>query len=214
MITSRIGVVGLLVVFCVAGCTGKAGSGVLKNETRELEAFTQIKASGAFKLDITIGEAKPLGLSGDDNLLSQVEARVEDGCLELSTKGSVRPKLPLTATISTKALTLVANSGACTIDARGLAGDSFRLEVSGAGSSKLQGKVGKLEILISGAGKVAAEELEAREVKIIASGAGKVEVKATEALDVSLSGVGKVVYHGDPKKVTKNISGVGTLVKK
>lgn len=211
---SSLGVAVLLIVFCAAGCTGKRGSGVLKKETREVAVFSKVKASGAFKLDITIGEPKPVELSGDDNLLPHVQAEVKDGCLTLSTRGNVRPKLPLTATISTKTLALVGVSGACRVTARGLTGESFRLEISGAGSSTLQGKVDKFSIELSGAGRVKAEKLLAREVKVLASGAGKAEVRATEALDVVLSGVGKVVYHGDPKKVTQNISGVGKLVKK
>ena len=214
MNTSRTGVALLLVVFCAQGCTGTRGSGKLKKETRKVEAFTGVKASGAFKLNITVGEDGPVELSGDDNLLAQVKTEVKDGNLMLSTVGDVRPGLPLTATLSTRTLSVVSISGASSLDAKKLTGDSFRLEISGASSSRLQGAVGQLVIELSGAGNVEAAELEAREVKVHASGAGKAEVHATEALDVSLSGVGKVIYHGDPKKVTKKISGVGKLEKK
>jgi len=204
----------LLVVFCAAGCTGIKGSGKLKEETREVEAFTKVSAGGAFNLEIAVGKETSLQLSGDDNLLPLVKTEVVDGELRLTTKQNVRPDLPLTAKISTKELSAVGLSGACRIKAAGLSGESFSLRSSGATTAQLKGEVDRLEIALSGAGKVMAPEVKAKKVKIVVSGAGKAAVHASEALDVSLSGAGKVVYSGDPKKVTQNISGVGKLVKK
>lgn len=214
MNTSR-GIVGALLAACLLlGCGGIKGSGVLKKETREVEAFTRIKAGGAFRLVVTVGQAGPVLLAGDDNLLPLVKAEVVDGALELSTNKSVRPDLPLTATISVKELTHVTLSGASILDAKKLAGKEFQLKVSGASRCTLDGAVDALTIAVSGAGKVKADELKARKVKVIASGACRASVFASEALDVSLSGAGKVTYLGDPKKVTQNISGVGKLEKK
>ncbi len=214
MNTSRWIAATLLAASLVCGCGGIKGSGVQKKETREVEAYSRIMASGAFKLVVTVGQAGPVLLSGDDNLLPLVTAEVVDGALKLSTKKSVRPDLPLTATLSAKELTHVNLSGASILDASELAGEAFQLKASGASRCTLAGKVDALTLVVSGAGKVTADKLQAKKVKVVASGACRAAVFASESLDVSLSGAGKVTYLGDPKKVTQNISGVGKLVKK
>lgn len=196
------------------GCDGVKGDGKPRTESRQVKSFTEVDAAGAFRLLLGIGEAGPLQLSGDANLLPLVVTRVEGGRLKLSTTSSVRPSLPLQVKLTTPELARVAISGASNVNARGLTGARFRLEISGAGEVELAGKVERLEIVISGAGKVQAARLVTKTASVVGSGAGKVELHASESLDVKLSGVGKVLYHGDPKKVTRKISGMGKLIKK
>ena len=56
-----------------------------------------------------------------------------------------------------------------------------------------------------------AQALRAQVVSVVMSGAGNGTVTATEALDVTISGVGRLECHGNPPKVSKEISGLGKL---
>ena len=51
-------------------------------------------------------------------------------------------------------------------------------------------------------------------MNIDSSGAAGVAVRASESLDIALSGAGSVDYYGDPKTVTRNVSGIGSVTEK
>lgn len=76
--------------------------------------------------------------------------------------------------------------------ARGIRGERFRAEVSGAGDVRL-------------------ERLAAQQAEVEVSGAGSVHVHASDFLTASVSGVGDVVYSGRPEQVKEDVSGVGEV---
>lgn len=87
------------------------------------------------------------------------------------------------------------------------------VEIIGEGGVmfEIQGVAGTLDVKVSGAGHVDADELKTRDVKFKIEGVGTGSVYATETLYVDIEGVGKVKYRGTPK-VSKNIEGIGTVV--
>lgn len=75
---------------------------------------------------------------------------------------------------------------------------------------ELDGVSENLEVSISGAGHVDADDLKAKHVKFKIEGFGTGSVYATNTLDANIQGVGKVRFKGDPK-VTQYIDGLGSV---
>lgn len=86
------------------------------------------------------------------------------------------------------------------------------VQVSGEGGVifELQGVAETLDVHISGAGHVNADELKTKDVTIKVEGVGTSSVYATETLDAKIEGVGKVKYRGNPR-VIKSIEGLGKV---
>jgi hypothetical protein len=198
----------------LAAACGTRGSGVAATETREVEPFTSIETNGALDVIVHVGaDAQKLVLSGDDNILPEIETRVRGDRLVVEHEGWLRPHEPLLIEVWVPALTRVEASGASDIEVEGLDGGQFELDLSGATDAELHGKVGRLDADISGAGDLDAAWLEAKMVVVDMSGAGEARVWATQSLEIDISGAGRVVYWGNPTDVRQDISGAGSVRK-
>ncbi len=124
--------------------------------------------------------------------------------IKLSGAGTV--KAP---SIKGESLELI-NSGAGSQTIENLDVTNFKVELSGAGSMDIAGKVDEQIIKLSGAGSYNGTKLDSRSAQVKLSGVGSASVWAREALDANVSGIGSVEYFGEPK-VTKKISGLGDL---
>ncbi len=205
-------------VVIATGCQwlggGEQGNGKPKTEPRQVAAFSKIELSGAFHADITAGAPQAVEISGDDNLVPLVTTEVKGDLLQLGTTKPVRPKLDLVAKLATPTLAAVSMSGASQLELRGISGDAFDLDVSGAAQGMAAGATHKLSIHVSGAAEIDASALAAEDVTVVVSGSGDLDVSATGVLDVSISGSGRVRYHGAPRELKKSISGSGTVEQK
>ncbi len=190
------------------------GSGVRVTETRDVTGFSAVHMKGAFSVSATCGADHAFSMTGDDNLLPMVETKVEDGTLTISLSGSIKTEKTIRIELSAPTLNRVTVGGAVRAHLTGLSGDSFDLQLSGAGSVTAAGSVRSLDINASGAMNLNAEELRAQVVSVEMSGAGNGTVTATEELHVTISGVGRLECHGNPPKVSKSLSGLGKLTLK
>jgi hypothetical protein len=196
-----------------AGCFGKKGSGNAATETRAVGAFSEVEVRGSVTLEVSMGEAHRLELSGDDNLLPLVETTIEGSRLVIRPKQDVNPELPLVARVTTPDLKLVKGSGATEVSVRDVDNQALEVELSGAGKMAVAGKTGELTLRVSGAGSVDAKDAVAEKIAVHVSGAGSVEVGAPKELKVDVSGAGSVSYDGSPT-ITKHISGSGSVDKR
>lgn len=189
---------------------GAAGSGTAATETRQVEAFSEIDVGGNFQVEVEVGPAQQVTVEADDNLLALIETNVSGETLKIRTSKSVRTKVEPKITITVPSLRMVEASGASKVEASGLAGDAFELEASGASRIVLSGAVEELEIDVSGAGDVDAEDLQTKQADVDVSGAGDVDVTVSDVLDVDISGAGSVSYAGEPT-LTEDVSGAGKV---
>lgn len=74
----------------------------------------------------------------------------------------------------------------------------------------LSGVAESLNVKVTGAGHVDAEDLKTKDVIFYIEGVGTGSVYATQSLDAKIEGVGKIKYKGDPK-VTQYIDGLGSV---
>ncbi|MBI5608782.1 MAG: DUF2807 domain-containing protein [Deltaproteobacteria bacterium] len=194
--THRIGTgrAALLVLLAGAavGCRGVAGSGAAKSEVRTVAGFARIDVTGALTLQVDIADGPTeVSVHGDDNLVPNVTTKVEGDTLKVGTSMEMSPSLPLQVRVKVPGLRALSFSGAGKADVKGVRGEQFRAEVSGAAAAHLSGRVDRVELNLSGAGGV--------------------DLYADRSLDADISGASSIHYGGHPPTVTKHISGVGVL---
>jgi hypothetical protein len=199
-------------VLAVTACgDGKEGSGVEATDKRTVPGFTAVELSGVEDAVVSVGKPRAVAVRGDDNLLGDVKTEVRDGTLEISDDEDLAPKAGTTLQVSVPRLTAIGLSGAGNVTARGIKSDPFRAELSGAGGVRASGHVRRLEVDLSGAGDASLQRLVAKEATVDVSGVGDVHVFASDSLMADVSGVGDVVYSGEPRHVTKDVSGDGDV---
>jgi len=69
-----------------------------------------------------------------------------------------------------------------------------------------------MDASISGAGHLDAIDLKTKKSNVKIEGVGAGSVYATDFLNATISGVGKILYKGNPQ-VSKNIEGIGFVSK-
>lgn len=203
----------LVLVILLSGCNGLSmkGSGILKDETRDISDFDALEADGAYSIEVICGKTPSLQIIGDDNIIPIISTEVSGGTLYISNKRSISPRGRITVKITTGNLNEIISAGASNIYVSGIKSNRFRVDASGAGKIELRGRVSTADYSISGAVKIDARDLTAARVNVDLSGASKADVYASEELKAAISGVGKINYYGNPGMVKRKISGLGSL---
>ncbi|MEI7646107.1 MAG: head GIN domain-containing protein [Chloroflexales bacterium] len=188
------------------------GSGNVTTETREVGAFTAIDVSGVGEVVITQGDTDRLTVETDDNLQGVVLSEVRDHTLYLSMRSGTSLGLAtrMTFTVTVKSLTQITLSGAATINASQLSGDTLTVIHSGAGAVTTAGTVAEQHVTLSGAGSYDGEALVSERATVDLSGLGSVVVNARARLDATISGAGSVAYIGSPE-LHEQVTGVGSI---
>lgn len=208
------------------------GSGVFIIQNRTADPFTEVQASGDFKVILKQDSVPKVELYGEDNILPDIETVVESGKLRIYFKDSHRnyDHNGITVSISNpvfKHLDLQGSGGITNHNV--ISGNSVYVKMSGSGEINLDvdvnlltselsgsgkmyfsGKSTTANHRISGSGKIAAFSLLSDDVKASISGSGNCEVTAVSFLHAIISGSGVITYRGQPV-VTKEISGSGEV---
>lgn len=200
------------------------GNGEPASEVRKVEAFDKIDVGGIFELqaeqtsaqNVFEVPAEPAGehyveVRGDANLLPLVDVEAKGGRLRANMHGNVIPDLPLVLIVRTPTLREVELSGAARGEVKGIDGDSLEIEVSGASSLKLAGRVKRLDVDVSGASDVAAAGLVADAVEVESSGASNAEVTANASITADASGASSIVWLGTATQIDRDASGASSI---
>ncbi|MEO8439421.1 MAG: head GIN domain-containing protein [Spartobacteria bacterium] len=206
----------IVVFFCLvlasAGCDwrGVRGNGTIKTEQRPVTAFDRIEAGGFYDIQWQPG-APSLSITTDENLLSNIETKMSGSALKIDTHGQISPSHGIKIVATSPSLGGADLSGALRLEATQLSGDVFALETSGASKVTLAGRVDRLLANLTGASRLDAGGLLTQEVEISVTGAGRAEIFASDSLKAAITGAGKVTYSGNPKAVTKKVTGAGKI---
>jgi len=206
-------------VFALAGCVGLGGGGSIRGEgpmvlhTVDAANFTGIDVGGAYDITWIYSPTFNVTFEMQQNLWDLVETNVSNSVLVISQRsgftvnGGNTPRLRIYAPY----IDSIVLSGAAYITGwDALDQESMYIRISGAADIALTGSVEHLNINSSGASNVNLFELAASHAVINVSGASHVEVYAANTLDVTLSGVGTIIYDGNPA-LTRNVSGLGVV---
>ncbi len=199
----------LSAVALVPGCT--RGSGVKATEARTMETFEGIDVGGPFNVDVQVGPATTVTVTGDDNVVPLVVTEVRQGTLHVELGGRVATKLPLRVSIASPTITEVDAAGASRVSVKGVTGEELEVDASGASEVRLEGAVEALDADVSGASVLKASALTATRGEVDASGASSATVHVTSALDAEASGASRIQYSGSPGEVSRDASGSSTI---
>jgi len=205
-------------------------------EERNINGYNKINFSGIGELEIVQTGTEGIQISAAENILPDIETNVSNNTLTIRykwswRKNSLKNQRPVKIQVQVADLSKIIISGAGTVSSPGLKTanlelslsgasqvnlnievDSLKSEITGAGQMTLAGVARNQKINISGVGKYIAQSLSGNDADVIISGLGSAEVAVNNTLNIVISGGGKVSYSGKPK-VTKQISGLGSIIK-
>ncbi len=209
------------------------GEGVVTSGEYEVGAYDAVDIRSMMRVVYSAEPSTKIRLDIQENIRQYVTFGVEDGVLIIdSDRSIVVPSLGETPTlyIYNPNLKAMYVSGAITMkDSEPIAGESFKLEVSGAGdinlaldvarfeadlygaaNLNLRGSAEDADISIAGAGNIDALDLQTKRARMQLSGVGSASISCSDELDVNVSAVGSLRYRGNPN-VRQNVSGVGSI---
>ncbi|HEX4451434.1 MAG TPA: DUF2807 domain-containing protein [Kofleriaceae bacterium] len=194
-------------LFAILLCRAAFGS----SETRNVGEFHAVELDGSTPLviDVQVGPAVHVELSGDADVVARIETVVRDGRLVVGTRDELHPQTKTRVTITVPRLDALAITGIGTIDATGVAAASFAVSIGGTGSIKLAGVSSGAAYQIGGTGDIDAKNLSLKTASVAMGGTGHLVMTASDAVQIAVEGVGNVEVFGHPKSVTKAITGMG-----
>ncbi len=180
----------------------------------DYEGFTEIDASGIYKLDVKVGPDYSLTLSGPKKEMDDIDIHMSGNRLYLAQKdkqglrskdgGDNREGVLVTLTLPR--LVDVDVSGVVSGSITGINNDHLDVDISGVAELTLEGRCGELEAEVSGVGELDAQALKCKNVNVDLSGVGEVGVYAANSADIDAHGMGEVHVYGSPAKITKDKS--------
>lgn len=187
------------------------GSGNRIRQTRPAGEFTRVIADDAMDVEIRIGPRAAIELEGDDNLIDRIQTDAERGTLHLRVRGGYHVRRPMVARITVPRLERVDLEASGDARISGLDGGDLALVGQGSGSFVADGRVDTLDIRIQGSGDADLENLRAREARILINGSGDASAHVTDTIVATVNGTGEIVYRGDPRNVTEDVNGTGSI---
>lgn len=183
----------------------------------DLAGFDRIAVGGVYALDVEVGRAFSVELSGSRFMLDRTRVRVEDGVLRLDHEerihcprdeecGAVRARITLPRLAGISIAGVSEDSRIAGIDA-----ERFSLTVAGVGGVALAGRCGALDLDVAGVGDIDAEALRCADVEARVGGVGDVAVYASRSIDATVGGVGDIIVHGSPSQVSQRSGMLGEI---
>ena len=83
--------------------------------------------------------------------------------------------------------------------------------ISGSGNLTISGEARNADFLVSGSGKIDADDLTLNDCEARVSGSGNMWVYVDRFLDATISGSGSIYYTGEPA-IESRISGSGRII--
>ncbi|MBW4889618.1 DUF2807 domain-containing protein [Mucilaginibacter sp. HMF5004] len=214
---------------CHSGCT--KGSGISATETRDAGVFSKIDISGPFVVTVKQDSVSSVKITADNNLMKEIKTNVSGDKLEVKTESGICPSGQIVVSISTKNLSAIKTAGEVKLTSAGkITAKDFEFDLSGVakinmdlnadkvsttGSGltdlSLTGQAVSHKINLSGSGQVDALNFVVSQYKIESSGATDFKINVLNDLSINSSGASNIEYRGNPKNISNNKSGVGSL---
>lgn len=224
--------------FIIYPTTITKGNGNITSEKRDLTKFVKLNVSDKINVNISqSNSSENLEISAEDNIIKNIKTEVSGDTLYISfarrTLGltSIEPtkdvvinlnyldlqEISLSGNVNLKSgnkvrvdkLTL--NQSGSSTSSMELFTNSLKVNMSGVSVSNLTGSATTQDIQLSGSVTYSALDLDGKDLKVGMSGSGKASLRADESLDMNISGSASIEYGGNPKKLTQNNSGSGTV---
>jgi len=207
------------------------GNGNVKEETRQVGSFDQIKVNRGMNVYISQGSPAKVVVIADSNLHEVIETEVRNGVLEVTTKENIRWAKEKKVMVTVEKLSEVeTSSGANVWSQMQIMSDDLKLhassgsnltmdvnakmlnaECSSGANVKLSGLAKEAELDASSGANLKGEPLKAEQCNMSASSGGNVSSTVTGKLDAHASSGGNVIYYGEPTATNINTSSGGNI---
>lgn len=182
----------------------------------DLAGFDRIEVGGIYALDIQVGPAFSVELSGQEFMLERTRVAVVNGVLRLDHASNLRCRddecEAVRARITLPALSGLSISGVAEGSrVAGVDAESFVFAIDGVGEVTLTGRCGAFDLEVSGVGDVDAQGLRCVDVDAEIAGVGDVEVYASRSIDAEVA-VGDLIVHGSPQQVVRHSDMLGEIM--
>ena len=221
----------IILFFSSCNLNYKKGNGNIEKVEISVDDFQRVNIGGIYNVVLIQSDENKVTIETDENLQDFINTEVFNTTLNINNVHNLKSSEGIDVKIYYKELNQIYSSGASNIENEGiLVSEKFNLTLSGAGAVDLEvnavrieinltgagiitlkGETDFLETQISGAGGLRAFELKSNESDISVSGLGGAEVFAREKLEVSITGIGGIIYAGNPKIIEKHITGLGKI---
>jgi hypothetical protein len=131
----------------------------------------------------------------------------------IADSGSFTARTPIRVDVSVPTLDAATLSGDGIVTVDAVSAKQFRVELPGSGVLRASGTADRLDATLGGSGDLQLQDLTARDATVAVTGSGRLQVHATATLDASVSGSGAIFYAGEPRDVTRSITGTGAIIK-
>lgn len=218
-------IIGIALISTLAFSKAKAQDTTLSSN------FTGIRSGEPITIVFSQAETNSVRVDGDEKAQNAIKTKIENGVLLISNGDPSSVNGEATVNIGIKSLKSLDITGNSTVKSNGpLNCDTLHLissgagdvkleinaaqiiaKVSGAGDVNLRGSAKQLNATVSGAGSLKASNLITDKSIVKVSGAGNAKVNSTQSLDADVSGVGSIIYKGNPVDRNVVITGNGSV---
>jgi hypothetical protein len=219
------------IIFC--SCEQITGSGNIITQTRHLNQFHEVKASGSIDIEVRNDADQSVKVEGDDNILPHVITDVRNGMLDVRLEHNISYRnITVKVYVSGPTFTRLVVSGSGSINSAGTltapqqiemhvsgSGDmkasvdapAVKADVSGSGTMTVLGKTRDLDCNVSGSGDLRCRDLLSENTNVSVSGSGTARVFSSVNLVAKVSGSGDILYTGNPTSPQIHKSGSGSV---
>lgn len=187
------------------------GDGHVRLEQRAVSNLPELDMTGPVQMEVRVGQAPTLQVEADGNLLPLVHTEASGGTLRIWVEGSVRTNNAIRVIYTVPQLSQIRSTGSGRLRVSELNGGALTLTKTGSGASALSGKVGNLNLELTGSGDVDASALHSGNANLSLTGSGGITLgKADgESLNVKVRGSGDVRASGAAKQLNARVTGSG-----
>ena len=178
------------------GVIGTQGEGAVTSETRQTDPFTRIESGTGIHVSVGIGQASPLEVHAQGNILPLIETKVTDGTLRIQSSKAFTSSERIEVVVATPELERIVLSGGSRGTVDGLSSDAFDVELSGGSVLTASGTARDLSLAVSGGSVAELDGLTATTVDVDLSGGSRAEVRATDMVQGSAAGGSRVSVAG------------------
>lgn len=225
-----------ILLMVASGCIqngqfGIRGEGPIVERKVNLDPIKGISLPGSAKVFLTQGPNLEVRISGQENIIDNLNLEVRGEVWQIDNKRSVWQSEPVKIYITLETLRLIKISGSSDVEFVNhftnqkdleirISGSGktdldmdavdIKANISGSGELFMKGSADYLDFSITGSGSIKAYDLTARKADVRISGSGGMELSIENRLDAHVSGSGNVFYKGNPR-VNTSISGSGSV---
>lgn len=205
------------------------------SDTREVSSFSAIDIELAADIYVRQADNYSLVAEGAESVLERIKTEVKDGKLLITTQSNWKnwnqfEKIKIYITTTTlddlvfSGVGKVELEGKWTVQRLNLQLEGvhnvyipninladLKVKFDGTGSVELGGQSEKASLIINGTGSIFANDLAVTNARCAVNGLGKLECNVTDELVADVSGMGSILYSGEPKKVRSSVNGLGKV---